>query len=169
MIIKYIPSNLKKYTFESPRIRKWVEEVCEGKVLNLFAGRTLLRLHEYRVDVDPSMIADIYCDAYEYMRKCNIKYDTVLLDPPYAYRKAIEMYNGNYSSKFKLIADEIQRLQISKVVSFGYHSTFMGKKRGYTLSEVCVFGHGGAQHCTIAIVEDINQLSLVQPKELEDK
>jgi len=148
----YISTNLRRYTFQSPRIKEWVEDSCRGTVLNLFAGKTKLNINEYRIDVDPTMVADEYIDAYDYVKNCNIKYDTVLLDPPYAYRKSMEMYNGNYSSKFKLIADELDRIT-DRVISFGYHSTFMGKVRNYELEELCVFGHGGAQHCTIAIIE----------------
>ena len=148
----YIPTNLRRYTFQSPKIKKWVEGRCVGRTLNLFAGKTKLAINEYRVDVDVDALADSYIDAYEFVKNCKDKYDTVLLDPPYAYRKAMEMYNGNYSSKFKLIADELVRIS-DRVISFGYHSTFMGKVRGYKLEELCVFGHGGAQHCTIAIIE----------------
>ncbi len=148
----YIPTNLNKFTFISPRMKEWVENKCKGEVLNLFAGKTVLDMNEYRVDVDRKMIAHYYGDAYEYAKNCKKRYDTVLLDPPYAYRKAMEMYNGHYSSKFKLIADELIRIT-DRVISFGYHSTFMGRIRGYELSELCVFGHGGAQHCTIAIIE----------------
>ena len=155
MKITYIPTTLNKYTFKSNKIREWVEDRAKGRVLNLFAGKVKLFLNEYRVDVDNNMIADSYIDAYEFVKTCKDRYDTVLLDPPYAYRKAIEMYNGNYSSKFKLIADELTRIT-DRVISFGYHSTFMGKVRGYGLEELCVFGHGGAQHCTIAIIEIIN-------------
>lgn len=155
MILTYIPTNLRRYTFENKKIKAWVESKCVGKVLNLFAGKNKLNVDEHRVDIDTNAVADTYCDAYEYISKCQYKYDTVVLDPPYAYRKAMEMYNGNYTSKFKLIADELSRLTVPRVISFGYHSTFMGKVRGYELAEMCVFGHGGSQHCTIAIVEDL--------------
>jgi len=76
-----------------------------------------------------------------------------------SYRKAMEMYNGKYSSRFKRIADTLETIlkPEGKVISFGYHSTFMGKKRGYELSKLCVFAHGGAQHCTIGIVEEKNE------------
>ena len=68
----------------------------------------------------------------------------------------MEMYKGNYSSKFKQIADEIPNIlnENGIVVSFGYHSTFLGKIRGFKLKELCVFAHGGAQHCTIGIIEE---------------
>jgi len=151
--IKYIPTNLRKYTFENSKMKEWVENVCCGKTLNLFAGKTKLFIDEYRIDINKTMLADEYVDAYDFIKSCNQEFDTILLDPPYAYRKAMEMYKGYYTSKFKLIADEIQRLDTAVVVSFGYHSTFMGKVRGYKLKELCVFGHGGAQHCTIGIVE----------------
>lgn len=148
----YISTNLRRYTFQSPRIKEWVENRSIGTVLNLFAGKIKLNVDEYRIDIDKTMIADEYIDAYDYIKNCNINYDTVILDPPYSYRKSMEMYKGNYSSKFKLIADELDRIT-DRVISFGYHSTFMGKIRNYELEELCVFGHGGAQHCTIAIIE----------------
>jgi len=91
----YIPTNLNKFTFISPRMKEWVENKCKGEVLNLFAGKTVLDMNEYRVDVDRKMIAHYYGDAYEYAKNCKKRYDTVLLDPPYAYRKAMEMYNGS--------------------------------------------------------------------------
>jgi len=155
--LAYISTNLRRYTFQSPKIKTWVELVCIGKTLNLFAGKTMLNIDEYRVDIDKSMIANEYSDAYNYINKCKTKYETILLDPPYAYRKAMEMYNGNYTSKFKMIANKIKELKIPRVISMGYHSTFMGKIRGYTLNELCVFGHGGAQHCTIGIVEEFSE------------
>ena len=43
-----IKTNLKRYTFESPKIKKWVENNSSGKVLNLFAGKTNLNLDEVR-------------------------------------------------------------------------------------------------------------------------
>jgi len=72
-----------------------------------------------------------------------------------SYRKSMEMYNGNLNSRFKLIADNIPRIlnKNGLIISFGYHSSFMGKVRGFSLKELCIFAHGGAQHCTIGIVE----------------
>jgi hypothetical protein len=153
--LELINTNLRRYTFESPKIKKWVENNSEGKCLNLFAGKTKLNLDEVRNDIDKEALADYHLDALEFVKKCKQKFNTIILDPPYAYRKAMEMYNGNYSSKFKQIADLIPKLlkKDGKVISFGYHSTFLGKKRGFGLSKLCVFAHGGSQHCTIGIIE----------------
>ena len=159
MKLELINTNLRRYTFESPKIRKWVEGNSSGRCLNLFAGKTKLNLDEVRNDIDKDMLAGYHLDALEFAKQCKDKFDTIILDPPYAYRKAMEMYKGNYTSKFKLIADKIPRLlkKNGKVISFGYHTTFMGKKRGFELEKLCVFAHGGAQHATIGIIETLNQ------------
>ena len=150
----FIKTNLRAYTFEVKKIREWVEDRAScGKILNLFSGKTKLNVNEFRVDVDTKeAIADVYMDVYDFVKNCNERYDTIILDPPYSIRKSMECYKGNYTSKFKLIADQCSRLS-DRVISFGYHSTFLGKKRGYQLEELCVFGHSGSQHCTIAIIE----------------
>lgn len=155
MIFTYLKQPLRRYTFEAPKIKEWLENRAQGKVLNLFAGKTKLILDEIRNDLDKNMDADYYKDAYEFVKEWKGKFDTIILDPPYSYRKSMEKYNGNYTSKFNLIKNEIPRILSASgiVITFGYHSTFMGKKRGFELSEICLICHGGAQHDTIAIIE----------------
>jgi len=159
MILELINTNLRKYTFEAPKIKLWVEQNANGKCLNLFAGKTKLNLDEVRNDIDIGMLAEYHLDALDFIRQCKTKFDTIILDPPYSYRKAMEMYRGHYTSRFKLIADEIPQIlkEDGKVISFGYHTTFMGKKRGFQLDKLCVFAHGGAQHATIGIIESYNK------------
>jgi hypothetical protein len=152
-----IRTNLRRQTFESPKMKDWVESRSYGKVLNLFAGQTKLNLDEVRNDVNLEVDADYHMDAYDFVKHWNgPPFDTIILDPPYSYRKSIEMYNGYKNSRFKLVADNVDRIlaEDGAIISFGYHSTFMGVKRGYVLKELCVFAHGGAQHCTIGIVEE---------------
>lgn len=150
-----IKTNLRRYTFESPKIKQWVESRCQGKVLNLFAGKTKLNIDETRVDLSNEFLPNYNMNALDficYAYKNNIQFDTVIVDPPYSLRKSIEMYNGKYSNKFKQIADNLSLIS-NRIISFGYHSTFMGNIRNYTLEEICIFAHGEAQHCTIAIIE----------------
>lgn len=154
--IELIRTNLRRFTFQSPKIKEWVEENSSGLVLNLFAGETKLNLNEVRNDRDEARLADYHKDALVFVKEWNgEKFKTVILDPPYSYRKSMEMYLGNYTSSFKMIADNLGRIvtEDAKIISFGYHSTFMGKIRGYGLELMAVFAHGGAQHCTIGIVE----------------
>lgn len=151
-----INTQLKRYTFESPKMKTWVENRAYGHTLNLFAGKTDLNINEIRNDINVEMNAHYNKDALDFVLEWDgDNFDTIILDPPYSYRKSMEMYNGNYSSRFKRIADNIPRIlnEDGCVISFGYHSSFMGKIREYKLEELCVFAHGGAQHCTIGIVE----------------
>ena len=152
----YIKCPLHRYTFSVKPIREWTERNCEGKTLNLFAGRTKLNIDEIRNDLDEEALADFRMDALEFLRTWKgEKFDTVLLDPPYAYRKSMEMYKGIRCSPFKQLKDEIPNVlkQGGKVITFGYHSNTMGQNRGFTVEKVCLFSHGGAIHDTIASVE----------------
>jgi hypothetical protein len=84
------------------------------------------------------------------------KYQRIILDPPYSYRKSMEMYNGNRNSRFKQICDLIPQLlePDGKVITFGYHSIVMGEERGFRVVEICLIAHGGALRSTFATVEE---------------
>ena len=161
----FIRTRLRKYTFDVTKIREWVETNCEGKVLNLFAGYNKLNVDEIRNDLDPNAPADYHLDCLDFVRNWQgHKFDTIVLDPPYALRKSMELYEGRKVTRFKLLADALPRI-LNKggcIISFGYHTTFMGKgnkatknesNRGFDLEALCVFAHGGSQHATIAIIE----------------
>lgn len=147
---------LHRYTFSVKPIRQWVEQRCEGQVLNLFAGQTMLQVNETRNDLDPVMPANYHLDALDFLRSWQgKKFDTILLDPPYAYRKSMEMYKGIICSPFRQLKDEIPHCLEPGgiVITFGYHSVVMGKTRRFGLERIALFSHGGAIHDTIATVE----------------
>jgi 16S rRNA G966 N2-methylase RsmD len=74
-------------------VREWVERNCEGRVLNLFTGNTILKVNETRNDLDTEMPAGYHLDALEFLQTWKgEKFNTLLLDPPYAYRKSMELY-----------------------------------------------------------------------------
>ncbi|MFA6082781.1 hypothetical protein [Mucilaginibacter sp.] len=139
-----------------------MERTCEGNVLNLFAGNTRLAVNETRNDLDPAMPADYHLDALDFLRSwTGPKFQTVLLDPPYAYRKSMELYKGIVCSPFRQLKDAIgDCLQPEGIViTFGYHSVVMGKGRGYQIERLALFSHGGAIHDTIASVERLLPVS----------
>ena len=150
-------TTLNRYTFSNKRIRKWVEDYCEGLTLNLFAGKTKLNLSEVRVDSNSDMPADYHMDALQFLREYDYKtrFSTVLLDPPYAYRKSMEMYDGHVASPFKQLKDETPKVLAPGgiVITFGYHSVSMGAVRGFEIEHVLLISHGGAIHDTIATIE----------------
>ena len=103
MDFTYLSQPPKKWTFEQPKLKLWVEKWSTGKVLNLFAGMTRLNLDEFRVDCNKEMDADWYGDAYEFVTTTDKKFNTIILDPPYSIRKSREKYNGNYIGSFTKI------------------------------------------------------------------
>ena len=155
MKIEYIKVPLHKYTFSRKPIKEWVEKNSKGRVLNLFAGKIKLNLDEIRVDSDNTMNADYYMDAYDFVKECKNKFDTIILDPPYAYRKSMEMYNGHKASRLNMIKDLIPNIlnENGIVITFGYHSVSMGKSRGFNQEKILLMSHGGAIHDTIVVIE----------------
>jgi len=156
MEIEYMKVPLHRYTFKPIKLKRWVEDNSFGKVLNLFAGKTILDLDEVRNDIDKSMIAVYNMDALDFVNSWNeCKFDTIILDPPYGYRKSMEMYNGNLNSRFKQVKDIIPNIlyKNGQVITFGYHSISMGMSRGFKQKKILLMYHGGAIHDTIAVIE----------------
>ena len=108
ILFEHIQCPLNRYTFSVKAIRLWVENACEGKVLNLFSGMTKLDTDEVRNDLDGSAMADYHLDALEFLNTWKgVRFDTILLDPPYAYRKSMELYHGMVCSRFRQLKDAI--------------------------------------------------------------
>ena len=131
MEFKYLQQPPKKYTFEMPQLKKWVEYQCEGLVLNLFCGPTKLSVDEVRVDQDPKMLADYHMDCrdfVEYAANNKIKFDTVIIDPPYTWRKSKEMYNGHMIGQLPRLKNELPDIlsKQAKILQFGYDTVGMG-------------------------------------------
>ena len=154
--ITYMVQPPKRYTFEQPKLKEWVEYYCKGKVLNLFAGKVLLDVDEFRVDLDQNAIAHYYGDAYEFLNNTDMRFDTVILDPPYSLRKAREKYDGKYIGKFTNIKNNIKRVlnKNGRVITLGYSSVGMSKSRGFKKIALCVVCHNGDHDDTIGVVED---------------
>jgi len=152
----YIKCPLNRYTFSIKPMKEWAEANCEGKTLNLFAGKTKLQIDEVRNDLDSEMLAGYHMDALDFVTGWEgAKFNTILLDPPYAYRKSMEMYKGIIASPFRQLKDEVAIILEDNgiVITFGYHSVVMGEGRGFKVERVCLFSHGGAIHDTIATIE----------------
>jgi len=152
----YLNQPPRKYTFEQLKLKQWVEKWCKGKVLNLFAGKTKLDVNEYRVDIDKEMIADYYGDAYEFVKNTDMKFDTIILDPPYNLRKAREKYGGRYIGSFTKIKNELSKLLDNggRIITLGYDSVGMSKSRGFSKIAICLICHNGDHQDTIGLVEE---------------
>lgn len=159
MRFDYLEQPPKKYTFEQPKLRRWVEDNCQGKVLNLFAGKTRLNVDEVRVELSNEFNPDYCMDAFDfvlYAKDNGIKFDTIILDPPYSLRKSMEKYNGKVCSKFVKIKEELPCIlnDNGRVITFGYTSVCMGKVRGFKKIGVCLVCHSGSHHDTVCVIEE---------------
>ena len=151
----YFKQPPRKYTFEMPKIKQYIEEISKGNVLNLFAGKIRLNINEIRVDIDNKYNPTYNMDAFKFIKTTNMKFDTIILDPPYNIRKAREKYNNNYIGSFTKIKNELVKI-ITKngiIITFGYDSNGMSECRGFEKKEIWLICHGGDHNDTIVTVE----------------
>jgi 23S rRNA G2069 N7-methylase RlmK/C1962 C5-methylase RlmI len=153
---EYYHCPLNSWTFQVKDIRQFAEKHSIGRVLNLYAGKTKLTLNEFRVDKSSDFQPDYCGDALTFLNtSCFEKFDTVILDPPYSERKSMEFYKGHRASPFAQVVDSLlpHLKENALVITFGYSSSTMGKKRGFHQHIIAMFSHGGAYHDTIGVVE----------------
>ena len=149
-IIDHICCPVHRYTLSVRAVRQWVEDHCEGSVLNLFAGITRLNVEEIRNDLDEKADADVHMDPLIFLQSWDGRpFDTILLAP------SQEQYPAMLSGPYRAIKDALVRhlKPAGKVISFGYHTVVMGETRGFELEKVGVFSHGGITHDTIVSIE----------------
>lgn len=155
MKLEYMKANCYKYTFDDPKIMKWVADRCEGDVLNLFAGCNIVKSGETRVDIDFSMPKiNFHCGAEYYLDTYNSIFNTIIYDPPWNERKAKELYQGNYIGRFtKMKSKIVEKLSYNgKIISVGYEITNFGEKRGMKLEELLIINpHGEIRPFFISI------------------
>ena len=167
MEMTYLTQPPKRYTFEQPKLRVWVENYCKGngQVLNLFAGKVKLNVPELRVDIDENMPANIHVDAYHFVSEMRdslsiegppMLFGVVILDPPYNIRKSREKYEGRWIGKLTKIKNILPGIirPGGRVISLGYDSVGMSKSRGFKKIALCVVCHGGDHNDTLCLVEE---------------
>lgn len=158
MEFTYLCQPPKRYTFQQPKLKEWTERNCKGKVLNLFAGITKLDVDEVRVDIDPLMPADYHMEAEAFVDMAiekGMKFDTLVLDPPYNLRKSREKYGGRYIGSFTKIKNKLPALLNlgGVVLLYGYDSVGMAAIRGFEKVGVCLVCHNGDHNDTICLKE----------------
>jgi len=164
MDFTYLSQPPRRYTFEAPKVKLWTEKWCKGKVLNLFAGKTKLEVNEVRVDIDKNVQADCYMDAYEFVVKWaklvkdnkRERFDTIILDPPWNYRKAREKYDGRYIGKLTKVKNLLPQIlkENGRVINWGYSTVGMSKSRGFKKVAICLVCNNGDHNDSIGLVED---------------
>jgi len=108
-------------------------------------------------------------DALEYLKELKSNsVEKLVFDPPYSPRQLKEIYQSvglAYDTKatyWSNIKKEIARVikDGGTVVSFGWNSMGIGKKRGFKITEILLIPHGGQHNDTIVTVEKKIQYEL---------
>ena len=159
-----------KWTFEIPEIKRYLEDVCAGKkVLFPYAGKTRIKSCKYSrtIDINPDVLPDIVGDNKDVLLEMvasKVKYDIIVLDPPFSHFQSHATYklDGKKHIIMTIVRDCCDKLLRPKglIITFGFNSVGMGKKRGYKKRELHVFCHGGNRNDTLMLVEQKVQSSL---------
>lgn len=119
-------------------------------------------------DLNPDTTAQHHMDAGAFLHMMaaeGVQVDLGIFDPPYSPRQISECYKSigmevgmretQSAVLYKRVRDALDPLVRpgGMVLSFGWNTVGMGKKRGYELIEVMLVCHGGAHNDTICLAE----------------
>ena len=144
--LTYIIDGCFKWTFDAKKVKRYVEQNCSGRTLNLFAGKNKLSISpEIRVDISNKFKPEYCMGAGEFIKTSNWKFDTIIYDPPWNERKSKEFYEGRYIGKFTKLKDGIVSLLEEEgiIISLGYTITNFGDSRGMELIKFAVVNPKG--------------------------
>lgn len=155
----------RKWTFQMPKTRKWVEARLEGQTLNLFGGVVRLT-HNYELahiihnDINPANLneGDLERDAFDLglWRDYEGCFGTVVFDPPYSAHQAVVSYNmGPRKQRVSHARDVVEYVLRpgGRVISLGWNSTGMSGGRGFEKEGLLLVNHGGSHNDTIVLCE----------------
>jgi hypothetical protein len=148
-----------RWTFQSEKIRRWVEARLQGRVLNACAGQTTLTTDGpiVRNDLDPDCDADTHydvCEIAEFFEAAS--FDTIVYDPPFSQHQATRTYDGRQVGDDALAKRQFDELLAAggRVIQFGFSTTCMPMSLGYERSDVAIFNTLGRMNDYLAVVDE---------------
>lgn len=151
----------KKWTFQMPKLRRWVESRLEGDVLNLFGGFTRLDhpggasilYNDRNLDLE----ADYRRDSYNLLewQDAGGRFGTVILDPPFTAYQAVRTYGITRAQEISH-AREVALYALKpggRIISIGYNSTGMSESRGFVKESIALVNTGASHNDYIALCE----------------
>jgi hypothetical protein len=165
MIIKRVWEMPNKNTFDIKCISKLINKYNNQNLISIDPFANKNKIAKITNDLDKSYKTDFNLDALEFLKQIeNNTIDLVLFDPPYSPRQVSEVYKKlnksvnwetTQSSFWSKLKNEIFRItkNNSIVISFGWNSNGIGKKRDFEIIEILIVAHGGSHNDTICIVE----------------
>jgi len=147
-----------RWTFQSTKIKDWVELWLEGRVLNACAGKTKLD-HDgemIRNDVDTDREADIHVDVNEIAGHFEANsFDTIIFDPPFSDHQASETYDSTDPVQESAAINQFDQLLKpgGKVVKMGFSTTCMPGAKDYERKGVAIFNTLGRMDDWLGVVD----------------
>jgi len=122
----------------------------------------------YTNDLNPNTAAEYHLDALDFlhlMSKEGVMADLVIIDPPYSFNQMKECYQGvgreisprESTNFYGDLRDAVMPILMpcATVISCGWNSIGMGKKRGFEIIEILLVCHGRAHNDTIVTVDEL--------------
>lgn len=163
--LEYETVSPNRWTFQSDKIRRWVEQRLQGRVLNACAGTTKLA-HDHEIvrnDIDEDRDADSHVDVCEIGAHFDAEsFDTIVYDPPFSQNQATRSYDGQEVGDDALAKRQFDTLLApgGRVIQFGFTTTCMPMSLGYERQAVAVWNTLGRMNDYLSVVD-------TKPGELE--
>jgi len=158
-----------KWTFQSEKIRRWVQRRLEGRVLNACAGKTKLA-HDHEIvrnDINEQRDADLHLDVCEIADELEAgSFDTIVYDPPFSQYQASRSYDGQDVGDAALAKRQFDLLLRpgGRVIQFGFTTTCMPFALGYERQEVAVWNTLGRQNDYLSAVDKKEGETEINPR-----
>lgn len=149
----------RKWTFQMPKLRQWIEDRLEGSVLNMFGGVVRLKGDVIHNDIEPALLVDgdLNRDAFDLTHWVSDqkRFDTVVFDPPYSAHQAVVSYGTKKAQKVTHARDVVEYVLRpgGRVLSLGFNSTGMGACRGFEKEHILMVNCGGSHNDYIVMCE----------------
>ena len=155
-----------KNTLSIKPIREWVNSFLLESLISVDPFALNCNLTTLTNDIDITSGARYNLKAIDFLNLPIVQdADLVIFDPPYSLEQIKRNYNNNGYKFFQedtrnCVRWTKERNKITEfqkigniVLSFGWSSTCMGKKRGYEISSILLCSHGPAHNDTICVAE----------------
>lgn len=151
----------RKWTFQMPKLRSWIEGRLEGAVLNLFGGVVKLEPPQagsvMTNEINPDLSADLRRDAFDLAQWQDLgsRFDTVVFDPPYSAHQAVVSYGVKKAQRVTHARDVVEYVLKpgGRVISLGFNSTGMSNSRGFEKEGLLLVNCGGSHNDFIILSE----------------
>lgn len=153
-----------KYTFAIPCVNRLIRSYAADGIswADPFSG--ISKYAEFRNDLNPKNKQPFCMEALDFLNELQIGLKGILFDPPYSLTQVSRSYqeiglkfkgNENPTGGFPRCRDRIAELVMDRghVISFGWNTVGMGKKRGFEIVEILIVSHGGNRNDTLCTVE----------------